>query len=176
MADLELIVSAAATLPELNPPERIWTSLRSQLEQEGLLRERKSLAERLREFLPAAPRTALATAAIAALAALLLVLPQARIPQNSLNRADMAAWDLSRVHDQLASAEALASADVHLRDPEVVASYHQNLALVNDLIGECRKRVDEDPNDELARQYLVTAYQQKADLLNALSEREALGD
>ena len=44
------------------------------------------------------------------------------------------------------------------------------------MIGECRKKVDEDPNDELARQYLVTAYQQKADLLNALSEREALGD
>ena len=176
MADLELIVSAAATLPELNPPERLWTSLRGQLEREGLLRERKNLAERLREFLPAAPRTALATAAISALAAVLLVLPQSPIPQDSQDRAETAAWNLARVHEQLASAEAQTAADAHLRDPEVVASYHQNLALVNDLIGECRKKVDEDPNDELARQYLVTAYQQKADLLNALSEREALGD
>jgi len=176
MADLELIVSAAATLPELNPPERLWTSLRGQLEREGLLRERKNLAERLREFLPAAPRTALATAAISALAAVLLVLPQSPIPQDSPDRAETAAWNLARVHEQLASAEAQTAADAHLRDPEVVASYHQNLALVNDLIGECRKKVDEDPNDELARQYLVTAYQQKADLLNALSEREALGD
>jgi len=176
MADLELIVSAAATLPELNPPERLWTSLRAQLEREGLLRERKNLAERLREFLPAAPRTALATAAISALAAVLLVLPQSPIPQDSQDRAETAAWNLARVHEQLASAEAQTAADAHLRDPEVVASYHQNLALVNDLIGECRKKVDEDPNDELARQYLVTAYQQKADLLNALSEREALGD
>jgi hypothetical protein len=178
MADLELIVSAAATLPELDPPERIWTSLRAQLEREDLLRERKSLAERLREFLPAAPRTALATAAISALAALLLVLPQSPVRQNSLDGGGggAGAWNLALVHDQLANAEAQASADVHLRDPQVVASYHQNLALVNDLIGECQRKVNEDPNDELARQYLVTAYQQKADLLNALSEREALGD
>ena len=128
MADLELIVSAAATLPELTPPERMWTSLRAELEREGLLRERKSLAERLREMLPAAPRTALATAAISALAAVLLVLPQSPIPQDSPDRGDTAAWNLSRVHDQLASAEAQTSAGVHLRDPEEVATYHQNLA------------------------------------------------
>jgi len=47
---------------------------------------------------------------------------------------------------------------------------------VDNLIGECQKRVDEDPYDELSRQYLVTAYQHKAELLSALSEREALGD
>jgi len=57
-----------------------------------------------------------------------------------------------------------------------VESYHQNLALVDNLIGECKKKVSEDPNDDLARQYLATAYQQKAELLNALSERDALGD
>ncbi len=58
----------------------------------------------------------------------------------------------------------------------MVASYRQNLNLVDNLIGECQRKVDEDPNDELARQYLVTAYQQKTDLLSALSERDALGD
>lgn len=177
VADMELIVSAAATLPELEPPERIWTALQAKLEREGLFRERKSPVERLLEMLPAAPRTALATAAISALAVLLLVVPESPLEQrpgragNSESR-----WNLTRVHEQLASAEARADQDVHLRDPEVVASYHQNLALVDNLIGECQKKVNEDPNDELSRQYLATAYQQKADLLNALSERVALGD
>jgi len=176
MADLELIVSAAATLPELEPPERIWTSLRSQMEREGLFRERKSLAERLREMLPAAPRTALATAAISTLALLLLLTPQSPVVQTARQADWGPRWNLTRVNEQLASGEALADQDVHLRDPQVVRSYHQNLALVDDLIGECQKKVSEDPNDELARQYLATAYQQKAELLNALSEREALGD
>ncbi len=177
MADLELIVSTAANLPELDPPERVWVSLRNELEREGLLGGRKSLLERMREMIPAEPRTALATGLISALAALLLFLPQAPLGERARNARDNSAvWDLARVHEQLANAEAETGQDVHFRDPQVAASYQQNLALVDDLIGECQKRVNEDPNDELSRQYLVTAYQQKADLLNALSEREALGD
>jgi hypothetical protein len=177
MADLELIVSAAATLPEWEPPERIWTSLRSELEHEGLFRERKSLMERLREMALVAPRTALATAALSALAVLLLLVPQSRVARAPRPTADwVARWNLIPVQKQLASAEAQEDREVHLRDPQVVASYQQNLALVDNLIGECQKKVSEDPNDELSRQYLATAYQQKAELLNALSEREALGD
>jgi hypothetical protein len=174
MADLELIASAAATLPELDPPASLWTSLRSKLDEEGLLRTRKSLGDRLREFFPEAPRTALATATISALAALLLFLPPSPVPR--ISTGSSAAWGLTRVHDQLATAEADANRDVRLRDPEVVASYQQNLALVDNLIGECQRQMNEDPNDELARQYLVAAYQQKTDLLSALSERDALGE
>lgn len=177
MADLELIVSAAASLPEMDPPERVWNSLRIKLDEEGLLRERKGLLERLREMIPAAPQTALASGLLAGVAALLLLVPQSPVGVTARRGADYSsAWTFSRVHDQLASAEALAEQDVHLRDPQVAASYQQNLALVDNLIGECEKRVNEDPNDELSRQYLVTAYQQKTDLLNARSERETLGD
>ena len=177
MADLELIVSAAATLPELEPPERMWTSLRNELEREGLFRERKSVLERLREMAILAPRTAFATAAISALAIALLLIPQSRVGQVQRPVTDwMARWNLTGVQSQLASAEVQEDREVHLRDPQVLASYHQNLALVDNVIGECQKKVSEDPNDELSRQYLATAYQQKAELLNALSEREALGD
>jgi len=177
MADVGLIVSAAASLPELDPPERVWTSLRNELEREGLLQERKSVLERLRELLPAPPRTALATGLISALAALLLLVPQSPVGKSARTGRDRSgSWEFAQVHQQLASAEAQADQDVHLRDPQVAAAYQQNLALVDNLIGECQKRVNEDPSDELSRQYLVTAYQQKADLLNARSEREALGD
>ena len=177
IADLELIASAASTLPELDPPASLWTSLHARLEEEGLLRSRQSLGDRLRAYFPTPPRTALATAAVSALAALLLFIPQSPAPGISTDRGrSSATWSFARVHDQLASAEAEANREVRLRDPQVVASYHQNLELVDNLIGECQRKVDEDPNDELARQYLVTAYQQKTDLLSALSERDALGD
>jgi hypothetical protein len=176
MADLELIVSTAAALPGLEPPECVWTSLRAQLEAEGLLRSRKSLRERWLEFFPTRPRTAVATALIFALAAGLLIVPPSPAPGTGRNTADGSFLRLSHVHDQLASAEASANLGLHLRDPEVAASYQQNLALVDSLIGECQQKVNEDPNDDMARQYLVTAYQQKADLLSALSERDTMGD
>lgn len=172
MADLELIASAASTLPALDPPERIWTSLRAQLEAEGLLRERKSLREQWLALLPAKRQTALATAMISALAAVLLMVPPSPSPESSRSAS---LWNFTRVGEQLAR-EADASRGFHLRDPEVTASYQQNLALVDNLIGECQRKVNEDPNDEMAREYLVTAYQQKADLLNALSERDAQGE
>jgi hypothetical protein len=174
IADLELIVSAASSLPELAPPERLWTSLRAQLDAEGLLHTHKSLWEQFLEFFPARPRATFAAAMVSAAAAVLLILPQAPAP-GLAGHGPSSPWNLSRVSEQLASGEADAS-NFHLRDPQVAASYQQNLALVDNLIGECQREMNEDPNDEMAREYLVAAYQQKADLLNAFSERNAMGD
>ncbi|HMD31690.1 MAG TPA: hypothetical protein VKG84_07255 [Candidatus Acidoferrales bacterium] len=175
LADLELIVAASSSLPELEPPERIWTSLRAHLQAEGLLRTRKSLWKRLHEFFPAGPHTALSTAMISALALVLLLVPESPVPGTARN-AEGSPWNLARVSEELATGEADANRNYHLRDPQVAASYQQNLALVDNLIGDCQQKVKEDPNDEMAREYLVAAYRQKADLLNALSERDAMGD
>jgi len=179
-ADLERIVTAASALPLLEPPERVWIALRARLEAEGMFRRRPSLLERVGVGVLLEPGAALATAAMCALAALLLLLPS-RIsgPGSGGNLASERAlptWSFPRIHQQLAATEAEESNDLLLRDPAVVASYRQSLLLVDNLIGTCQKSVDEDPNDEMARDYLLTAYQQKADLLSALSERDALGD
>src|SRR5262249_9634535 len=53
----------------------------------------------------------------------------------------------------------------------VDTSLRQNLASLNQFINDCRKRLKEDPNDELAREYLSVAYQQKAELLSAMLDR-----
>ncbi|HUK53312.1 MAG TPA: hypothetical protein VL099_08490 [Candidatus Binatia bacterium] len=178
VADLEQIINAAATLPVLEPPERVWSSLRVRLEQEGMFRRRPGLLERLGfGTVPAQPGTVLATAAICALAAALLFLPQQ--PERGSAAAGRGArptWSFPGIQQELASAEAEQDGNFNLRDPEVVASYRQNLALVDNLIGVCQKSVNDNPDDEMARDYLLTAYQQKADLLSALSERDALGD
>jgi len=50
-------------------------------------------------------------------------------------------------------------------------SLRQNLKSLNQFIEECRRRLKEDPNDELAREYLSVAYQQKAELLSAMLDR-----
>jgi hypothetical protein len=50
-------------------------------------------------------------------------------------------------------------------------SLRENLATLNAFIKECRKRLQEDPHDQLARDYLSAAYQQKAEILAAMMER-----
>lgn len=177
VADLERIVTAAATLPVLDPPERVWINLRARLEQEGMFRRHPSLLERLGLVIPAERQTALATATICALAILMLFIPQ--WPERGaalVGPGGSPTWSFPGIHQQLATAEAEQNSNYHPRDTEVAAAYRQNLALVDNLIGVCQKSVDENPNDEMAREYLLTAYQQKADLLGALSERDAMGD
>jgi hypothetical protein len=56
-------------------------------------------------------------------------------------------------------------------NPVVTASLHKNLAIVDNYIALCEKNVHEDPESEMARDYLYEAYQQKADLLAQMTER-----
>ena len=53
---------------------------------------------------------------------------------------------------------------------QVDASLRQNLRTLNAFIAECEQHLKQNPQDELAREYLYTAYQQKADLLAAMME------
>jgi len=56
-------------------------------------------------------------------------------------------------------------------DPVVTASLQKNLAIVDNYIALCEKSVQEEPENEIARDYLYGAYQQKADLLAQMTER-----
>ena len=53
----------------------------------------------------------------------------------------------------------------------VDVSLRQNLDIVDKFIADCEQRVKEEPRDDLAREYLTGAYQQKAELLSAMMER-----
>jgi hypothetical protein len=50
-------------------------------------------------------------------------------------------------------------------------SLRQNLEQVDEFIADCERRVREVPSDDLAREYLTNAYQQKAQLLSAMMDR-----
>jgi hypothetical protein len=52
--------------------------------------------------------------------------------------------------------------DISLRD---------NLKKVNEFIADCQRHLKEQPQDELTREYLSAAYEQKAELLSAMIER-----
>jgi ribosomal protein S15P/S13E len=51
---------------------------------------------------------------------------------------------------------------------EAYASLRENLRVINEVIAECQKHLKKHPNDALAREYLASAYQQKAQLVAAI--------
>ncbi len=61
------------------------------------------------------------------------------------------------------------------RDRAVSDSIRRNLGVVDKFIAICEKSVREQPDNEMAREYLYGAYQQKAELLATATSRSVMG-
>ncbi|MGB7280728.1 MAG: hypothetical protein WBE13_00595 [Candidatus Acidiferrum sp.] len=194
VADLTSLVDAAKKLPpEINPPDRVWLSLRAQLEEEGIIRtpadviaaERAPLWQSIGEFFRS---RALATAMVG------ILIVAATVFQIRRDRASYIAPPVQSAKtvaappvQQTTAPEAppmFASAARALDDQEPVAtgmilastspvdvSLRDNLKKVNEFIADCERHLKEQPQDELTREYLSSAYEQKAELLSAMIER-----
>ena len=151
------------------PPARVWTSLRSRLEQEGLIREARRTTW-LRGLFAPIPRPALAGAYLALLVAAAFA-ASGPIHRHADDNSWMEGNQTSALSAQLDTAEKNTVASIDDPNPAVTASLHENLAIVDNYITLCEKSVREDPQNEIARDYLYTAYQQKADLLAQITDR-----
>lgn len=176
IADLETIVSAAHELPaEAEPPARVWISLRNQLEQEGVIwegaapgKERSSWS---RAFAQLFMGRALAAVTVGALIAIAAVV---QVRQSSEPRVA----PVPRSPDIAATVELLNKQEVDVRNMHLAgtsspvdASLQQNLQQIDDFIADCERHLKEAPQDEVAREYLYSAYEQKAELLSAMLDR-----
>src|SRR5712692_4914279 len=174
VSDLAAIVSVAYKLPaEVEPPERVWVSLRTQLELEGIIKTPVAAPseERLpwwRGFSALFRTRALATVTAGALivAAAILQLRQPRELPSSPPPPDIGqtAKLLNDQEDYLRN--------MHLTSTSPVdTALQQDLQQVDDFIADCERHLKEVPQDDLAREYLSDAYQQKAELLSAMMDR-----
>jgi uncharacterized lipoprotein NlpE involved in copper resistance len=177
VADLEMIRKGAALLPEQEPPAHLWTSIKSQLEKEGLIRNARpepSLTwwRRLAAF--GALRPALAGAYLTVVIAGAVVLG-VQVKTND-HAAQEAVWlqraqkTMTPVAAELSTAETNTLPALQAQGNDVTATLNHNLAIVDNMISMCEKSVREDPQNEMTRDYLYTAYQQKADLLATMAE------
>ena len=170
IGDLETIISVSVQLPsEVEPPARVWVSLRNQLEQEGIIREALPVersVSRLGRFGDLFRSRTLATATagllIAVAAAVELQQPKVfssppPIPPEIRTIVQQQETDLMNMH--------LAGTS------PVDTSLDQNLQQVKQFIADCERHLKEQPQDELAREYLAEAYQQEAELLAAMMDR-----
>jgi len=178
--DFEAIVAAASQLPaETEPPARVWVAIQAQLEAEGIIRQSKIVipAETAPWWQGFGRLFRGRMWATAGVAALLLVAGIYQMRQGSGDAKPGLA-----VKEPLAeTATTLDQEERSLGPIETVSTLggnstadqalRENLATVNAFIKECRKRLEEEPNDPMAREYLSTAYQQKAEILAAMMER-----
>ena len=178
-ADLSAIRQAAPMLAadDTEPPARLWASLRAELEREGLI-SGPAAQPGARHSSWGAPWLAVLSqpafaivylALLVAAAFALSVFPNSGLDEISWIRSTQnATMPLSA---QLDTAEQSAISSYAGSQSLVSASLHQNLAVVDNYIALCEKSVREQPENEMARDFLYQAYQQKADLLAQMSER-----
>jgi hypothetical protein len=171
IADLTAIVATAHLLPaEVDPPARVWTSLRMQLEVEGVIRsvEQHSLWRGFSElFRPRVLATAAIGLLIIAAAALQFQRPTAQ-PTEARNTSEDVYQDTSLT---LSNDEARLPTVSLAGNSGVDVSLRQNLDIVDKFIVDCEERVKANPQDDLAREYLSGAYQQKAELISVMMDR-----
>jgi hypothetical protein len=174
--DLGTIRLVAATMPEEDPAisPRVWNSLRAQLQEEGLIRTTRperapSWFDSVFSFMP---RPAMATAYVAVLvAAAALLTGPVRVRGNEDAWRESTQTSTTQLNAQLEDAEKNVVASFTGFSPAVTDDLRKNLTIVDNDIALCEKSVQEDPESEIARDYLFSAYQQKADLLAQISER-----
>jgi hypothetical protein len=187
-ADISAITLAAREIPsEVAPPDRLWLSLQAQLESEGLIKRQEpgtispgaswweSFSSLLR---PRALATAVVGLALIVAAGTQIHKPwspQVRNP--NVPAAHPVTPEKALLPSPTESASAtLSQAELDVPDMQLAgnstvdASLRQNLRTVNEFIAECELHLKQNPQDQLAREYLYTAYQQKAELLSAMIE------
>lgn len=178
LADLETIVSAAQELPaEVEPPSRVWVALRTQLELEGVIKEpapapKAEPVSWWSGFGQLFRSRALATLTVGAVlaAAAVLQLRQTPAPSEPDHGMDSGIEAIAKQVNQ----QEVDLRNTHLAGTSaspVDTALEQNLKEIDDFIADCERHLKEAPRDELAREYLADAYQQKAELLAAMMDR-----
>lgn len=202
--DLAAIHAACRELgaEEVAPPNRVWTSLRAQLESEGLIHDASpGWFSQLRHWagVPSrAPSRATSGMGLAG-ACLSLVLIGAFLlglrmpPEMAGFTADQPAGGVlaqvrpaasfvsefpvvtvTNLNQTLNGDLERVLASLPDRDASLTSLLQQNLGIVDNLIAVCEKSMREQPDNPAVRQYLYGAYQQKAVLLATAIDRSTL--
>lgn len=184
VADLTSIVATAHLLPaEIEPPARVWASIRAQLEEEGIIKSAEGHGvvwwQGFSEFFGTRVLAASAVGILILFAAVL----QFRQPSSPTVAGALAGMVSGTDHDIYEDTSLVLSTDeaqlpnMQLAGSSLVdASLRQNLDIVDKFIADCERRVKAEPQDDLARDYLSGAYQQKAQLLSVMMERGGNGN
>jgi len=176
LADLQLIQLQSREALLEDPPARVWANVRATLESEGVFRESKTSWPGWAAWFPKTGVLRYATP-FAALALMVFFSTVLLVPPTSVGPKMTSALPPGTASDaSLAAPVGLDKMEVSYRnreksfDPVVKASYQKGLDSLNNSIQECQESVKKEPGNTMAREYLATAYQEKAAVLSAALE------
>jgi hypothetical protein len=230
LSDLSTIVASAKGLPaEVTPPDRVWVSLRAQLEGEGVIRQAQPLAVPVPTPWWNSFAALFRPRALAGIGAGLFLLAGSvyltehrpvrqspfvpnQTPRETVKTVESTSEQTKPAlegkklpptaitksvpsiprppHPSTRELQPSPSENAYLEDSATVlsttesalprrelannaavdASLRQNLRTLNEFIAECEARLRQNPQDQLAREYLNMAYQQKAELLTSMMD------
>jgi len=171
LADLEGIRSAAGHLAPQEPPERMWTSIRASLIAEGIIRQPEAFWRRWLESWHWLHNPV----AVAALGCLMVLgIGLVRVPSVPKSRTapSVDLSDVARAAAAVRPMETSYHAQAASFEPSVKETYQKSLDSLDGEIRECLNSVRQEPDNSLAREYLLAAYQQKAHVLQSALEVE----
>ena len=169
------------------PPERVWISLRNQLEAERLIYDSQAASPASNRAIPGwwgvFQRPAVAGGflglMLAAAATVGYMSNFARTPVDSQLNVQQLTSPVPTA-DSVFKEEVLTVGNdsipgLQRQDTAVTDSIRRNLQIVDNFIAICEKSVREQPDNQMAREYLYGAYQQKAELLATATNRSMTG-
>jgi hypothetical protein len=167
VSDLNAISDQAARLgADLEPGPRVWNSIEAALRQEGLIRDPKP---QLVLTVAKAPSWRYAwlvpiAAALVFGAGLLFIHQHAPLVQQASSPATQPPTVSVAQPIQVAmpADEDQLLQVISARAPTMRATYETNLRAVNAYIRDAESSVQNNPNDEIAQQHLMSAYEQRA--------------
>lgn len=185
LADLEELRFASHHLPLEEPPARVWANIHATLEAEGIIRGPVPAWHR---WLPrlvfhhnSAPVSAVACLALLGLT--LLVSPRnVQTPESvewlpAGGRTTAAGAFVPAIDDALirtlGEMESAYRAHESFLEPALKDTYRKSLRSLDASIEESLEHCQRDPGSVLAREYLVNAYQSKAEVLESALESVA---
>lgn len=184
LKDLQLIRAEARELPLDSPSPRVWKNLQTALAREGLIRQAEHhwLGWLRAPGIPLRFASATTAAALAIVGAVFILGPRlSRRPAAVAPRADVAASATTATFtaEQLSLAKTVQEMERTFRQremdlpPAIKSTYERGLASLDFSIRESLDTVRHDPQDELARQFLMDAYAKKADVLASALEYDS---
>lgn len=186
--DLNSIRQGVERLEPIDPPEHLWTSLRLQLEAEGLIRSRPResfwAAVLPRRFPDLKPAWSGAILVLFLVAGSLLVhdwttrSPLVPDPAVSASHQEALIEELRKAEaNYRAAIEALSASSrkkLEGLDPVLAKVFHDNLATMDYYLNECKRAVEDSPQNPLAHRYLLAAYQKKVELMQTIVTSDSL--
>ena len=186
--DLRSIREGVERLELFDPPEHIWTSLRLQLADEGLIRS-KPRGAFWAAFLPKhfpylKPAWSGAILALFLGVSSLFVYdlttrsPVVPDPMVVTSHQDALTEELNKAEaNYRAAIEALSASSrkkLEGLDPVLAQVFHDNLATMDYYLNECKRAVENSPQNPLAQRYLLASYQKKVELMQTILTSDSL--